>query len=104
MIMNLHQHAITIEHNVRGLLGKGTERYALGGIADADFIECGGMLTAIAAGLSAHYKDANMEEIDKFLAKLTEYNGVYLKDIDEDELIKIIDELGDLSKRILKGK
>lgn len=101
--MNLHQHAITIEHKVRGLLGKGIERYALGGIVDADFIEYGGMVTAIAAGLSVHYKGVNIEDIDSFLAKLTEYNGVYLKDIDEDELVKIIAQLGDLSKRIITG-
>mgnify|MGYP000999959054 FL=1 len=45
---NIHQFAIYIEHMVRQLLGGDIQRYALGGLVDADFIEAGGMVTTMA--------------------------------------------------------
>lgn len=65
--MYLHSYAINIEQKVRGLIGNRIDRYALGGMIDSDYIEYGGMVVAICAGLVKYYGNGNNEKIDKFL-------------------------------------
>jgi hypothetical protein len=101
-MVNLHQYAVSIEQRVRGLIGRGTERFALGGIVDSDFIEYGGVITAIVAGLSKYYYDKNIELIDSFLESIAEYNGVNFIDIGEENVKKINDEFRELANKIEK--
>ncbi|WP_025434974.1 hypothetical protein [Peptoclostridium acidaminophilum] len=96
--MNLHQYAVYIEQRVRSLIGKGTERYALGGIVNSDFIEYGGMVTAICAGLVKHYQGENVESIDKFLEEISEYNGVRFIDLGESKIVEVCDKLKKLTE------
>lgn len=93
---NLHQYAIYIELKVRTLLGKDIERFALGGIVNSDFIEYGGMITAIAAGLATKYSNENRERIDKFLDEIVEYNGVNFADIEKSKIVEINEKLKEL--------
>lgn len=90
--MYLHSYAINIEQKVRGLIGNRIDRYALGGMIDSDYIEYGGMVVAICAGLVKYYGNGNNEKIDKFLEGISEYNGVSFSDIGEEKIKDISDD------------
>lgn len=100
-----HEYAMNIELIARRLLGEGTQRYALGGIVDADFIEYGGMFSVIVAALSRYYNyniDYN-NYIDYFIEKTSKYNGTYMKDIPKKKLIEIVYELNEISEKIIEN-
>ncbi|WP_053957347.1 hypothetical protein [Inediibacterium massiliense] len=103
-MVNLHQYAIQIEQRVRRLIGPGTERFALGGIVNSDFIEYGGIVTAIVAGLSTYYHDKNIELIDAFLENIIEYNGVNFRDIGEETVKNINDQFRELANKIERNR
>lgn len=98
--MNLHQYAVYIEQRVRGLIGNDIERYALGGIVDADFIEYGGIVTAICAGLVKHYNGRNIEVIDKYLEELSEFNGVSFSDMGEEKVVELFEKFKDVVHKL----
>lgn len=99
--MNTHNYALMVESEVRKLMGNSTQRFALGGVVDADNIEFGGMVVAIIAGLSVHYNSNNAEAIDNFVSSILEYNGLRFREIDEDVLSGMINNFIKLSDAII---
>ncbi len=89
---NIHQFAIYIEHMVRQLLGGDIQRYALGGLVDADFIEAGGMVTTMALGLSTRYWHNHKEIIDRFLGSIIELNGKRFEEIGFERIEQVYNE------------
>lgn len=92
---NIHQFAIYIEHTVRQLLGGNSQRYALGGLVDADFIEAGGMVTTMAIGLSTRYWH-NKEIIDRFLESIIELNGKGFEEIGVERIEQVYNDFQQL--------
>jgi hypothetical protein len=91
-LSNMHQFAIYIEHMVRQLLGGNSQRYALGGLVDADFIEAGGMVTTMAIGLSTRYWYDHKEIIDRFLGSIIDLNGKGFQEIGLERIEQVYDD------------
>jgi len=95
-LSNIHQFPIYIEHTVRQLLGENIQRYALGGMVDADFIEAGGMVTTMAIGLSTRYWYDHKEIIDRFLESIIELNGKGFEEIGVKRIEQVYNEFQQL--------
>lgn len=75
--MSDHLASMELEHVVRRALGY-EGRGALGGIADADYIDYGGAFTAIVAALAPYYVKANEQvkhEISQFIMCYKDLEG-----------------------------
>lgn len=97
--MNFHSVAVSIEMSIRGMLN--CERFGLGGIVDADYIEYGGMYTAIACGLASKYTLFNKDKIDRFLESLSEYDKKELSQIGMEKSEQVLSNLDELIKELV---
>lgn len=95
----MQSHAISIEHQLQTTFD--SDRNALGGFINSDYIRRVGFIPALILLLSKKYiHTGDRKVIDDFINDILNYSGTNMDDLDEDIVEDILDKFQQVKKKI----